>query len=328
MTESVEMKNYLIQLTKELHKPQRKNFQRQKVLSLGKNDIWATDLVDMSQFEDINDGYKWLLNVVDVFTRRAWGFALKNKDAISIESKFEQLIKDFGPVNKIWCDEGKEFVNSKMNKLLKENKIVMYHTYAPFHVSIVERFNRTLKEEMWRRFTRYRTLRWIDMIDDLFEWYNNKNHSSIKTTPIQKWKDPEEENQEIKTYKSYLASKKRKTLFKVGDNVRISASKGVFKKGYTQNWSQEIFQVKRISYPNDKEEPVLYYLSDRNNEEIKGGFYEQELQKTELNGIFLIEEVLKERKKGKKKEYYVKWLGYDDSFNSWIGEDQVFNVNS
>ena len=102
--------------------------------------------------------------------------------------------------------------------------------------------------------------------------------------------------------------------FKVDDHVRISKYKNIFAKGYTANWSEEVFVIKR-----DKNiVPWTYVINDLNGEEIIGTFYEKELQKTNQQE-FRIEKVIK--KKGDK--LYVKWKGYDSSLNSWIDKNDL-----
>ena len=105
---------------------------------------------------------------------------------------------------------------------------------------------------------------------------------------------------------------KKYPKFKVGDHVRISKYKNIFTKGYTANMSEEVFVVSKFK------NTVLwtYVVSDLNDEEITGSFYEKELQKTNQKE-FRIEKVLK--RKGDK--LYVKWKGYDNLFNSWIDKD-------
>lgn len=101
-----------------------------------------------------------------------------------------------------------------------------------------------------------------------------------------------------------------KAKFSIGDKVRISKLKGIFEKGYTANWSTELFEIEDVIYSD----PITYKLKD-----IKGNFYEHELQKTKYPDVYLIEKVL--RKKGDK--VFVKWLGFDDSHNSWVNKDNV-----
>ena len=103
-----------------------------------------------------------------------------------------------------------------------------------------------------------------------------------------------------------------KPKYQFGDKVRISKYKrAVFDKGYTPNWTEEIFTVDKIQHTN----PVTYKIKDSNNEEKKGSFYEPELLKAEQD-VFRIEKVIK--RDYKKKQALVKWRGYNDSFNSWI----------
>ena len=107
---------------------------------------------------------------------------------------------------------------------------------------------------------------------------------------------------------------KKTPKFKIGDDVRISRYKNIFAKGYTTNWSEEIFVVKKIK----DTVPWTYAISDLNGEEIVGSFYEKELQKTNQKK-FRIEKVIK--KKGDK--LFVKWKGYNNSFNIWIDKSDI-----
>ena len=109
-------------------------------------------------------------------------------------------------------------------------------------------------------------------------------------------------------------SNKKNPKFKVGDHVRISKYKNIFAKGYVPNWSEEIFVINKIK----NTVPWTYAISDLNGEEITGSFYEKELQKTNQKE-FRIEKVLK--RKGDK--LYVKWKGYNSSFNSWLDKKDI-----
>ena len=120
-----------------------------------------------------------------------------------------------------------------------------------------------------------------------------------------------------KLYDDYVPAKRQKPKFKFGDKVRITRKKGIFEKGYTSRWTEEVFTVSQVRYTD----PITYKIVDYNNEEIQSTFYEQELQKT-TQEMFRIEKVLK--RKGNKS--LVKWLGYPDSFNSWVNNDDLVKL--
>lgn len=331
MTE-ISNEEYLKTLSEELHKPMRKNFQRRSVISRSRNEIWASDISDLSMYTDANDGYKYILVVMDVWSRKSFACACKTKDAKTVANYLETLIKEIGAPKKMWCDKGSEFYNKSMDVLIKKYKITRYSTFGGLYkVSVIERLQRTLKSEMVKRFTKLRTHNWVDMLPTLIQWYNNKEHSSIKTTPTKKyesWNGEEEKKSEKQIKKEMRKSMERETKFKINDKVRISGYKNVFAKGYTPSWSDEIYTIDSISLTADPSEPEMYQLKDRNGEVIQGSFYKEELQKTELDSIFLIEEILKEKKVRGKKQYFVKWLGYPQTYNSWVNEDDMFDVRS
>ena len=147
---------------------------------------------------------------------------------------------------------------------------------------------------------------YIDVLDDIVKKYINAVHSSIKMKP----KDVVDDS--FIEYSEETNEKDPK--FKVGDNVRISKYKNIFAKGYTPDWSEEVFVVNKIQ----NTVPWTYLINDLNGEEIKGSFYEKELQKANQKE-FRIEKVIK--KKGDK--LYVKWKGYNNSFNSWINKKDI-----
>ena len=146
---------------------------------------------------------------------------------------------------------------------------------------------------------------------EYFDWFGLIKHSSIKMTPVEASK---KKNESTVYYNLYGDMKQlsSKPKFKVGDKVRISKYKRkVFDKGYTPNWTEEIFLIDKIQSTN----PITYRLKDLNNEEIQGIFYEQELLPAKQD-VFRIEKVI--RRDYKKKQALVKWVGYSDDFNSWI----------
>ena len=167
--------------------------------------------------------------------------------------------------------------------------------------AVAERFIRTLKSKIYKRMTSISKNVYIDKLNDIVDKYNNTYHNTIKMKPIDV-----KDNTYINTDKE-INNKDPK--FKVGDRVRKSKYKNIFAKGYTPNWSEEIFVIKKIK----NTVPWTYVINDLNGEEIIGTFYEKELQKTNQEE-FRIEKVIK--RKGDK--IYVKWKGDDNSFNSSI----------
>jgi hypothetical protein len=104
--------------------------------------------------------------------------------------------------------------------------------------------------------------------------------------------------------------KKLPRKFDVGDKVRVSKYKGVFSKKYLPNWTNEVFTVYRVqpTYPE------TYILKDDKGELLQGGFYGHEILKSNSGNVYLVEKILKQ----KKDKALVRWLGYDQSADSWI----------
>ena len=103
--------------------------------------------------------------------------------------------------------------------------------------------------------------------------------------------------------------------FRLGDSVRVSKYKTIFEKGYTPNWSTEVFKIVKVQQTN----PVTYLLEDWRGNPIEGGFYEYELLKAAVPGVYLVEKILRR----KDDKVFVKWLGFDKEHNSWINKDDV-----
>ena len=135
-----------------LHRPIRKKFKRNKVIVTGIDDTWQADLVDISKLANQNNGIKFLLTCIDVFSKYAWVIPIKNKSGKTITEAFKEIIEKRQPT-KIQTDKGKEFLNSEFLNYLKSKKIKLYTLESELKACVVERFNRTLKEKMWRYFT-------------------------------------------------------------------------------------------------------------------------------------------------------------------------------
>jgi hypothetical protein len=310
------------QETYTLHRPKLKNYKRNRVIVSGIDDTWQADLVDVRSLADENDEFKYILTCIDVFSKYGWAIPLKNKTGKSITEAFNLIFQNNRVPTKLHVDKGSEFYNTDFKKLLKKHDISMYSTKSELKACIVERFNRTLKERMWRFFNETNKYRYIDVLDKLLSSYNQTYHRSIKAIPIAVNKE-----NELKIFSNLYGYKKNegddesiKLKFKIGDKVRISKSKRVFEKGYTPNWTREIFIIDKILLTI----PPTYIIKDLDNEIKEGKFYQSELQKIyKYDEVFKVNKVLKTRTKNGKKEYLVNRLGYPDKFNSWTDNLQV-----
>ena len=258
-------------LADELHKPIIRNFNKRKVYLQFKDNIWGVDLADMQSLSRKNKGIKYLLCAIDLFSKYAFVIPIKDKKGISIVNAFDKIIKQSNrKPNKIWVDQGGEFYNNVFEKWLSDDDIIMYSMYNEGKSVVAERFIKTLKNKLYKHMTATGKNVYYDVLDDVVDKYNNTKHSTIKMKPI----DVGDNNKRV-----YIDEHNEKdSRFKVGDRVRISKFKNIFAKGYTPNWSIEIFIVDKI---NDTV-PYTYNLKDLNDDEIIGSFYDKELQKTKF----------------------------------------------
>ena len=257
-------------LADELHKPVIKKFNKKKVYSQFKDNIWGVDLADMQSLSKKNKSIKYLLCAIDLYSKYAFVVPLKDKKGISVTNGFNKIIKQSGrKPNKLWVDQGSEFYNHVFKRWLSRNNIIMYSTYIEGKSVVAEKCIRTLKNKLYKHMTASGKNVYYDVLDDVLNKYNNTKHSAIKMKPI-----------DVKNNKRvYIDEHNEKySRFKVGDRVRISKFKNIFAKGYTPNWSREIFIVNKI---NDTV-PYTYNIKGLNDEEIISSFYDRELQKSIL----------------------------------------------
>ena len=303
-------------LSQELHKPKRVNFERRKVMSNHIDHIWGIDLITMIKYSKQNNNYKYILTVIDFFSKYSWCYPLKNKNSNEIINSFKDIFKKSKRKPKmIQSDEGSEFTNKQVQKFFNDNNIKWYHTYnRDIKCSICERFNRIILNKIYKNFTLNNNTIWIKNLNKLVKEYNNSYHRTIKMKRIDASKKSNE-NIVRKNYNFEIIDKKPK--FSIGDKVRISLLKNTFEKGYTSNWSEQIYIIYDIKSSNVH----YYYLKDLNGNKIDGSFYQEELLKTNMkeNDLYIIEKIIK--KVGNK--YLVKWRGYDNSFNSYVNENDV-----
>ena len=306
------------ELADELHKSIKRNFPKRRVIASRVDEIWCSDLVDMQKLSKWNKGYKYLLMVLDLFSKYGWTVPLRTKTGLEVFQALASIFRENKP-KMLWVDKGKQYYNRHVLDLLVKNKIQIYSTENEEKSSVCERWNRTIKTKMYKQVTIQNNTVYIDTLPKILSSYNNSKHRSIGMTPKGARKPENYGKVYFNLYGDLgVRGAQAKAAFAIGDRVRISKYKRkTFDKGYTPNWTEEVFTVDKIQMNH----PITYKIRDQNGGEINGTFYREELQKTEQN-IYRIEKII--RKSGDKA--LVKWKGYPDEFNSWIPLKDLENI--
>ena len=260
-------------LADKLHKPIINKFNKRKVYSQFTDNIWGVDLADMQSLSRKNKGIKYLLCAIDLYSKYAFVIPLKDKKGISIVNAFNKIARQSNrKPNKTWVDQEGEFYNNVFKKWLSDNDIIIYSTYNEGKSVVAERFIRTLKNKLYKHMTATGKNVYYDVLDDVVSKYNNTKHSTIKMKPI-----------DVKNNKRVYIDEHNEndSRFKVCDRIRISKVKNIFAKGYTPNWSKEIFIVNKI---NDTV-PYTYNIKDLNDEGIICSFPIENYKKLNYNII-------------------------------------------
>ena len=313
------------QLTYTVHKPIRRRFPTRRYRTAGINRLWQLDMLEMIPYASINDGYRYILTCVDVFSRFARALPTKSKTGVEVAGKIGEMFETNVPYS-IQTDKGKEFYNSQVEKVLKKYGVKLYTVNSQFKASIVERFNRTLREKLNRYFTHSGKKRWVDILPNIISTYNKTKHIGIfnrtpesitEETEFDLWmeKHRQDENSEWR--------KRDEKMLEPLSYVRISkiSASNPFNKNFDQNWSDEVFRIVGV---DTKAYPAMYIIEDEGQNVIQGKFYKSELQIIpEKPKIYRIEKIIKSRGTGKHKQHFVKWSGYPETYNSWISAAQL-----
>lgn len=243
----------------EIHRGVRRNFNRRHVVLKGIDDLWQADLIDMQNIRKHNRGFNFILVIIDCFSKFAWAVPLKTKAKNEVCKAFEKVL-EYGriPIN-LQTDLGTEFYNKNILRLLKSHHINHYSTYSTKKASIVERLIRTLKSRLYKHFSLAGNYKWLGKpLIDVVDSYNNTTDRTTKHRPAVVNKVNEAKVSE-NIANSRATSLLVKPKLKEGDCVRISKYKGCFYKGYTPNWSTELFNIIKVN----KTRPITYHLTDQ-----------------------------------------------------------------
>jgi transposase InsO family protein len=269
----------LKQKTYTVHQPYRSKFIRNPIVSKNIDHNWHADLVEIRTPES-NDGYKYILMIIDNLSKYGWAEKLKSKKSETVKRAFQKILQGSKRKPKILStDAGTEFTNASFKGYLRYRKIKHLVATGTTKAAVVERWNRTIKDKIQKYLTFTNSRRFIHVLPYIIAGYNATLHSRSKFKPIEVSK--KNENQ---VYRNLFIKRVKQKIddLKIGDAVRVQYIRKPFDKGYKANYSDEVFFIDKIlfSSPNNK-----YKVVDENGIRISGSYYAKELIKIE-NGSF------------------------------------------
>ena len=160
-------------LAKEVFVPQITKFRRQRIIPLHKDETWSADLIDKSSLSKYNNNYNFIITVIDIFTKHAWGIPLTNKSGLSITNGFKIVLGESRKPEKLWVDRGSEFYNKTFKSLLKEYDAKLCSTYSDLKAVFIKRFDRTLLHIINKLMFINGDGNWVNILNDAVITYNN-----------------------------------------------------------------------------------------------------------------------------------------------------------
>ena len=300
------------------HHPIIHHFARRRVVTRGLNDVWDVDLMDMSNLAKYNDGVHFIAIFIDIFSRYLYMELMKNKTTKETLTAIKNVFRKSRLQPETFrSDAEKEFIGKDVKEYLADCEIYQQVTRNEKKANYAERVIQTLKKKIYKYLYYHKTHKYIDVLQELVEGYNESYHSGIKRAPT----TINKENELQVWTEQYLPKKsdkiqKVKFKFSPGDMVRISGARSPFSRGFGQTYTEELFKVRQRFATT----PATYMLEDLNKVQVAGLFYEPEMVLVKGKGKdseFLVEKILAERTRKGHKQVLIKWKGYPDSFNSW-----------
>ncbi|MCG7874885.1 MAG: DDE-type integrase/transposase/recombinase [Candidatus Thiodiazotropha endolucinida] len=319
----------------------RRIFRRGRIVTRGIRDQYDLDLVDMGRLSKFNDNVKFLLTAIDAFSRVAMVKPLKNKTAQTVLDALKTMLSGNYRPRAIRSDMGSEFKNSKLSEFLEANNIKHFFAHPPLKAQIVERFNQSLKQLIYRYLHNRNTYRYIDRLEEIVRSYNTRPHRALgllspsevsKSNEIPLWNEMYINRPYRKRKHRALKGSSRNKLrpvaqfsFKERDLVRVSFNRRSFERSFHQRFSEEVFRIRRRFL---RENIPVYLLADLQGEIVQGYFYGPELQKVSLldDQLFKVQKILKRRGKGRNREVLVRFLGYPPKFDQWLPISAVESI--
>lgn len=286
------------------------------------------DLIDVSQLAEVNEGVRFLLLFIDIFTKRVWLCPLKNKSGRIVNGAISAWLNTLDVCPKqLGTDRGLEFKNALVQRTLSEKNVEWLPLGGTMKAAVAERANKSIQILMYKYMSSKETTKYIDKLQDLVDTYNTRPHRSLEgMTPSEADQlDNESKVQAINhsRYEEIARKRKHNLPFKLGDVVKIKTlAKKVSSssRAYAEQFKGEYFMIVRIN----RTMPVaMYYLRSMDTEEvIDGGFYAEELQR-QRGDVYKVDSVLRRRVRRGVPEIFVKWKDFGERWNEWIPESNI-----
>ena len=332
-----EVKNWLRgQFSYTLHHQARRTWDRNKIIVDGPHIQCQIDIADMSPYKGENRGYRYILTMIDCFSRFGLAEPMMTKTAKETADVLGRMIDRY-PIQQCQADRGREWYNQLVRQKLAFKGTFLFYTHnQDIKCSEVERFNQSIKRKVFRLFTLRGNRNWVDHLQDIIHGYNNTIHRTIKMKPADVTEDDKERlfklmydgfEDRTELYNHMLTQPLGKSPFKVGDIVKLRYYLPPLEHSYLPNYDDRYFKIARIvrGYPYARYK-LIYWEKDKSGQDIpfEGSFYAQELQHVN-HGEYRIE-VKERRGRGSTAQALVHYLGYPKSFDAWVPASQVRNL--
>lgn len=304
-----------------LHKQRRVHYKRLRTIPAGFFTDFQVDLADFQKTAKFNNGFRYILVGVEVLSRRAYAIPVKSKTYQHIRPAFDEMWAQ-APTEpwRVFSDKGMEFDSKDMKKYFQSMGILKLSAEnKEIKASIAERMIQTIKKRLYKYFSEFQTLKWIDALPKITAAINN---SICRTTGL-KPNDINSENWSplwSRLYgRSYTQIRKNPRSITKGDSVRIARERTVFNKGYLPTFSNLVYDVKEETKTN----PKTFKLTDDKGRAMGGRYYKEELAKAAHEKNLKVKKVIRTRKVNGETEFLVAWEGEPAEANSWISETDL-----
>ena len=256
------------------NRTQKLRFPRRKMVAKGLQETWQSDIADVSKLKGSNGGFRYILGMIDVFSRKAYCLPMKKKDAATMVKTLRTFFDNSTVKPKLFCtDAGGEYTADIVISLLKSYNIRPYTMASDTGAAIIERFWRTLKKKLYTYMSANRTKKFINILDDVVDSYNRSIHTSHGFAPASVTK----EHTEIirnRLYPPEVVDSKPK--FQVGQRVRVRIERKTFLRGFQEQFTQEIFIIESVRIGT----PTVFTLKAENGDDVSGTYYAQQMVET------------------------------------------------